>query len=116
MHSGIVEFFYFFPRVERALVLCCVYSRVERTLVLWNSVLYFSACGMRSGIVEFHVIYFRLWNSLWYCVILCYIFPCGVRALVLWNFMLYLSAYGMRSGNVEFCVIFFLRVERALVL
>ena len=47
-------------------------------------VLYFFACGTRSGIVEFSVIYFLRVE----------------RALVLWNFVLYFSAGRMRSGIV----------------
>ena len=66
---------YIFPHVERALVFCVIYfPRVERALIfcviffrvwnaLWYFVLYFSACGTRTGI-------------------LCYIFPHVERALV----------------------------------
>ena len=55
---------------------------MEHALVLWDFVLYFSACGTRSGIlevcvifsvcgkrsgiVEFRVIFSLLWNALWY--------------------------------------------------
>ena len=54
--------------------------------------LYISACGTRSGIVEV-------------CVI--YIFRMPVeRALVLWNFVLHISACGTHSGIMEFRVIF----------
>ena len=54
----------------------------------------FSVCGTRSGIVEFRVVFFRVWNALCYCVI--YIFACGTR-----------------SDIVESCVIFF-RLCKAL--
>ena len=73
--------------MERALVLCHIFLLVERALVLWNSVLYISACGTRSsivlyfspcgthsGIVEFCVIFFTVWNRIWYFGVLCYIF------------------------------------------
>ena len=156
-------------------ILCYIFPRVERALVLWNFVLnfsvcgtrsgvvlcfsacgmlfgivlylsacgkrsdivlyfsacgkcsgvglYFSTCGKRSGIVEFRVIFFCVWNALWYCGILCYnflhvqralvlwifcyIFLRVESALVLWNFVLYLSVCVTRSGIVEFCSIFF---------
>ena len=39
-------------------ILCYIFLRLERALVLCNFVLYFSACGTRSGIVEFCVIFF----------------------------------------------------------
>ena len=100
-------------------ILCYIFPHVECALVLWNFVLYFSTCGTRSDIVEFFVIFFCVWNALWYCVIFYCVFNmlsyCGVlryiflrveRALVLWSFVLYVSMYGMRSGIVDFCVIF----------
>ena len=105
---------YNFPHVEFCAIFLCalvfpvvfsacgisyfIFLRVERTLVLLNFVLYFSACGTRSGIVEFRVIFFCVWNALWYCGISCYIFMRASRT---------------RSGIVEFCVIFF-RVWNAL--
>ena len=94
--------------------------RVERTLVLWNLVLHFSACGTRSGIVDFRVTFFCAWNALWYCGIPCYIFPrveCAIVlcyillrmecALVLWNFVLHFSACETRFGIVELFVVCF---------
>ena len=61
----------------------------ERALVLWNFVLYFSACGTCSGIVyirvissacetccgivEFRVIFLFVWSALWQSSIFCYI-------------------------------------------
>ena len=78
---------------------------------------------MRSGIVEFSVIYFLrveralvlwnvllyifcAWNIICYYGISCYIFLHVEYDLVLWNSVLYFSACGMHSGIVEFCVIF----------
>ena len=106
---------------------------MECALVLRNYVLYFSACLTRSSIVEFCVIFFCVWNVLWYHGISCYIFLCVERALVLWNFVLYFlrveralvlwnfvlyfSVGGTRSGIVEFCVIFScMPVKQAMVL
>ena len=50
----------------------------------------FSACGTRSGVVKFRVIYFCLKN------------------------VLYFSTCGTRSGIVGFCAIYFSRVEHAM--
>ena len=75
-----------FPRVECAMVFCKLvlyFPRIERALVLWDFMLYFYACWMRSGIVKFWVIFFCMWNALWYCGILCHIFPRVERALLL---------------------------------
>ena len=45
---------------------CVIYSpRLERALVLWNFVIYFSARGTRSGIVQFHVIFPIYWKFWW---------------------------------------------------
>ena len=75
-HTLVLWYFvYIFPRVEPTLVSCYIFPHVECALVLWNFVLYFSACGTCSGIVEYHVIFFRVWNVHWYCGILCDIFP-----------------------------------------
>ena len=63
-----------------------------RALVFWNSVLNFSLCGIKSGIVE------------WSVILLCMQVE---RALILWNFVFYFSAFGTRFGIVESCVIFF---------
>ena len=41
-------------------ILCYIFPHVERALVFWNLVLYFSAGGTRSGIVEFLIVFFRL--------------------------------------------------------
>ena len=84
--------------------------------------LYISACGTRSGIVECCVIFFWVWNILSYCGFLCYIclrlelalvlwnvvlyLSARGTCLVLWNILLYLSVCGTRSGIVEFLVIF----------
>ena len=46
--------------------LCYIFARVERDIVFWNIVLYFPSCGTLSGIVEFCVIFSRMWNALWY--------------------------------------------------
>ena len=73
---------YIFLRVERALVLCnfvifflCVdgalvlyyfFPRVEITLLLWKSVFfYFSLHGMHSGIIKIGVIFSCVWNTFW---------------------------------------------------
>ena len=79
---------------------------MERALVLWNFMLYFSACGTHSSIMEFRVIFFCIWNALYNCGISFYIFLSLEHALVLWNFVLYFSTCGMRSGIMEFHVIF----------
>ena len=82
-------------------MMCCILPRLERVLV-------------------FCVIFFRVWNTLWYFVlyfyecrtrsgILCYIFLHVEDALVifvvffrlwnaLWYLVLYFSAFGTRSG------------------
>ena len=99
--------------------LCNIFLIAERTLVLWNSVLYistcgtlfgvvlyFSVCGKRSHIVDSCVQSFRMWNALWYWGILCYIFLLLECTLVLWNLMLYFSMFGTLSGIAEFRVIF----------
>ena len=88
---------------------CCIFLCVELHTI------FFCRCGLRSVIVEFCVIFFRvwnalchcviwwyifcMWNALWYCGIWCYIFLHVERALVLCNF-----------------VLSFLRVEFSLVL
>ena len=66
------------------------FLRVERALVLCNFLLYFSACGTRSGIVEFFVIFSA----------------CGMRSGIVECFVnVYVG--GTRSGIVESCVIIF---------
>ena len=87
-----------------------MFLRVERNLVLYNFVLYFSACGICSGIVKI------CGTPLWCCVIFS---ACGTRfgivelrvifsrIWILCRFVLYFSTCGMRSGSVEFWVIFF---------
>ena len=102
-----VIFFYVWNALWYCGISCYIYLLMECALVLRNYVLYFSACIMRSSIVEFCVIFFCVWNVLWYHGISCYIFLRVECALVLWNFMLYFSACGTRSGIVEFHVIFF---------
>ena len=84
---------YIFPHFECALILCFIFPRVEGALVLWNFLLNVSTCGTRSSIVEFCVIFSRVWNVLWYCGISCYIFSCVEWALLLWNFVFYFSIY-----------------------
>ena len=52
----------------RVVIMCCMHvvffvlyfvlHENFLALILWDFVLYFSACGTRSGIVEFRVIYF----------------------------------------------------------
>ena len=86
---------------------CCKKIKIKKI------VLYLSACGTFSGIVEFGGIFFRVWNALWYCGISCYIFPRVERVLVLWDLVLYFSACGTCFGIVGFSVIFF-RVWNAL--
>ena len=78
---------------------------------VWNALCYygiscyiFSACGMRSGIVKFCVIFlydigtrsvivelsaifFCVLNALWYCISLCHIFLRVEHVLVLRNFV-----------------------------
>ena len=81
---------YIFPRVERALEFCVIFSvHGERSGII---VLYFSACGTCSGFI---VLYF----------------PHVERALA--SFCCIFSACGTRSGVI---VLYFLRVERALAL
>ena len=80
---------------------------VEHTLVMLIFVLYLSAFGTCSCIVECCVIFICAWNLLLYCEILLYFSLRVELAVVLWNFLLYLSACGTRSGIVEVCVIFF---------
>ena len=63
--------------------LCYIFLHVERALVSMNFVLYFSACGTRSSIMEF-----------------CAIFLCVEQALVLWNFVLYFYVFKTLSGIV----------------
>ena len=104
MLSGILSLI--FQRVEFALVfcvncfcmwnalwycamLCYIFLVLERSLVLWNFVLYFSAFGTRSGIVECCVIFFFSFNVLLYCEFFCYISLRVERALVLRNCLLY---------------------------
>ena len=81
-------------------ILCCIFR-------VWNFVSYFYACVTRSGIVEFCVIFFSMWNAIWYCEISCYIFLRVKGALVLWNLVLYFYACGTHSCIVEFSVAFF---------
>ena len=52
--------------------LCYIFPRVEHTLVLSDLVLYFSACGTRSDVVESCVIFFRLFFVRVVCVLLKY--------------------------------------------
>ena len=52
----LISFNIYFPLFENILDL--------RALVLWYFVLYFFLCETRSGIVEFCVIFFRVWNVL----------------------------------------------------
>ena len=62
--------------VELALVLCkfvIYFLRVGHALVLRNFVLYLSAYGTCSGILEFCVKFFSVWNKVWYCGMKCYI-------------------------------------------
>ena len=107
--------------------LCHIFLRVERALVLWNFLLYFPArgtlsgigilCyifvyGTRSGIVDFCVIFFCMWNTIWYCVIFS---ACGMRFGIA-EFVLHFFACGTRIGIVEFRVIYVLHVERILAL
>ena len=89
-------------------ILCYMFLRVELALVFWSFVLYFSAYGTRSGIVEFHFI-FSVCGKRSSIVEFCVISFCVPveRALVLWNFVLYISACEMCLGIVEFCVIYF---------
>ena len=83
---------------------CYIFLHEERAMVLWNFVLYQSACETYSVIVEFYVLLFCMWNALWYCVILCYIFMHVEQSLVLWNLMLYLSVSRTHSGILNFFV------------
>ena len=66
-HSGIVEFrfifFYVWNMIWYCGILCYIFPRAGRALVLWNSVLYSYACGTRSGVVGFFVIYFPFIES-----------------------------------------------------
>ena len=110
-------------------ILCYIFLRVEHALVVWNFVLYFSECGTCSGIVEFSIIYFCMWNALWcsviffcvwntlsHCGFFCYIFLHMERALVFSNFVLYIfSAYETRSGIVKLCVLFFFVETRSCI-
>ena len=68
--------------------------------------MFFSACGMRSGMVNFCFIFFCVWNALWYSGF-CVLFLCVPveRNLVFWNFVLYISVCGTCSNMVEFCVV-----------
>ena len=97
-------------RVLCVLYVCCLKKNRKNVLyccVVFFAcdifVLYFCVCGTRSSILYyifprverdlvFCVIYFRVWNALWY-------------------FVLYFSACGTRS---DFLYYIFLRVERAL--
>ena len=57
--------------------------QVERALVLWNFVLYFFACGTRSGIVEFCVIYFHILRKLLEIIKLLFVHVCCIFRVVL---------------------------------
>ena len=70
-------------------MLCYIFLGLERSLVLWNFVLYISAFGTRSGIVECCVIFFFSCNVLLYCEMFCYISLRVEHALVLRNCLLY---------------------------
>ena len=99
-------------------ILCYIFLRVERALVLCNFVIYFSLCGWRSGIVLFFpasgnhsiiveicfFLFFFAWNALWYYKNWCYIFLCVEHILVMCNSVFYFSACGKRSGIMEFCL------------
>ena len=155
MCSVIVEFSVLFFFVWNALCYCgfsCyIFPLMKIGLLLLIFVLYFSACGIRSGImefcdilsgcetrsiiVEFHVIFFCIWNALWYFWVLCYKFLNVERSLIFLNFY-YLFCPVMCSCCLRvvkklkmlccifprwerallFCVIFFPRVEGNLVL
>ena len=109
-------------------------------MMWWSVGLYFSACGTRSGIVEFRVIYFsaHVESALILCNFMSYIFFCAIvgttrsdivkvrvthfssrvrekRSLILCNFGLYIffRLCGTRSRIVESRVIYFFldRVE-----
>ena len=75
---------------------CCIFVFYEIFLaqVLWNFVLYISACGTRSGDVEIFVIYFP---------------P------VLCLFCMYVVKKKQKQKNKKWCVVYFLRVKHALV-
>ena len=109
-------------------VLCYIFSHVERALVLWNIVLYifrlccvlvvcvllrenqkndvFLFCVCRTGSVIVLYIFLCVERALVFFVL--YISSCGTRSGIL----CYFSAYGIHSGIL--CSIF-LRVERALI-
>ena len=89
---------------------CYIFHLWNTFLSLWycGILIYFSACGMRSGIVKFCVIYFLYVKGPWYCIIPCYIFLCSECDLVLWNLCyILMHASTTHSNIVEFCVLFF---------
>ena len=112
--------------------LCCmlVFKKTEKKK---NDVLYFSACGTRSGVLCYIFprmeralallcCIFCVWNALWHC---CVILSCVWNAL--WNYCVIFSAHGTRSGVIvlyfsafgtrsEVIVSYFPRVEQALAL
>ena len=83
-------------------LLCDTFPHMEHALILWNFVLYFPMCGLRSSIAEFCVLFFHVWIAIWYCKILSYIFLRVDCALVLCNSVLYISRIW---NKLYYCVI-----------
>ena len=100
--SGILWFI--FLRVKHALVFCFIFSECGTCS---GNVLYFSLCGMRSGIL-FYIclllssfcvaIYLPCFHLFFLFRLFVMIFDFG--ALVLWKFLLHLSVSGTRSDIV----------------
>ena len=65
---GIMECCAIFIRMWNVLlyceILCYIFLRMERALVLWKLLLYLSSCGTRCGIVEFCVLFFHIVKNL----------------------------------------------------
>ena len=80
---------YFSARQTRSSVLCYIFPRVERALVLLGCI-------------------FCVWNALWQY---CFILTCMWNAL--WHYCVIFFAHGRRSGVI---VLYFPRLERDLTL
>ena len=94
---------YNFPHAELATCILCyifsaslfIFCRIILTLLsfLFSFLTIWKYCWFTCSVIgESRVVFFSVWNALWYCVISCYIFLRVERALVLWNLVLCFSA------------------------